>query len=436
MKKQFIRYSFTGSFTTLIFCLLLSISSFVAGNFTGYMAHPLLAADERPSEFSIFWEAWEIVEYYFVDRDRIDYQQMTYGAIRGMLDSLGDANHTVFFSPDEAEQQNSDMEGEYQGIGAYVEIDQGYFTVVAPIHGSPAEAAGILAGDIVLEVDGQEVTGQAMWEVISLIRGEAGTPVVLLVVHPEEIVSQDWMASAVEITIIRDRIDINSVLWNKIPKSNLVYLQITQFAADTSREMDEALAEIIKEENGPVDGILIDLRNNPGGFLQEVLNVISQFLPENSAILHERDAQGEVYTYYSHGPGTISEIPLVIMINEGSASASEIMAGALSQNGRAKLVGETTLGTGTVVRPFMLTDGSMIRVGVTHWLTPNFEMIRDQGISPDITIEQSPAIEMLNGFSLDGVSRSDIYAHADRQFNSALVLLRLMTYPDPLIEVE
>jgi len=124
------------------------------------------------------------------------------------------------------------------------------------------------------------------------------------------------------------------------------------------------------------------------------------------------------------------------MINEGSASASEIMAGALSQNGRAKLVGETTLGTGTVVRPFMLTDGSMIRVGVTHWLTPNFEMIRDQGISPDITIEQSPAIEMLNGFSLDGVSRSDIYAHADRQFNSALVLLRLMTYPDPLIEVE
>jgi len=440
MKKQFTQYAFTGSFTSpftiIIFCILLSISSFAIGNFTGYMARPLLAADERPSEFSVFWEAWEIVEFYFVDRDKIDYKQMTYGAIRGMLDSLGDENHTVFFSPQEAEQQNSSMDGEYQGIGAYVEIDQGYFTIVAPIQGSPAESAGILAGDIVLEVDGQEVTGQAMWEVITLIRGEAGTPVVLKIVHPEEIVSQDWMEDAIEVTIIRDRIDISSVLWNKIPKSNLVYLQITQFAADTSREIDQALVEILNEENGPVEGILIDLRNNPGGFLQEVLNVISQFLPENTSILHERDAQGEVYTYYSHGPGMISDIPLVVMINEGSASASEIMAGALSQNGRAKLVGETTLGTGTVVRPFMLTDGSMIRVGVTHWLTPNFEMIRGQGISPDIVIEQSPAIEMLNGFTLNDVSRSDIYAHPDRQFNSALILLRLMTYPDPLVELE
>jgi len=390
------------------------------------MARPLIAADERPSEFNIFWEAWEIVEFYFVDRERIDYTQMTYGAIRGMLASLGDDNHTVFFSPEEAEQQNSDMEGEYQGIGAYVEINQGYFTIVAPIQGSPAEAAGLLAGDIVLEVDGQEVTGQPMWEVISIIRGEAGTPVVLTIVHPEEITSQDWMADAVEITVIRDRIDVSSVLWNKIPKTDIVYLQITQFAADTSPEMQRALDEIFSEENGPVEGLLIDLRNNPGGFLQEVLNVISQFLPEDTAILHERDAQGEVYTYYAHGPGTVTEVPIVIMINEGSASASEIMAGALNQNGRARLVGETTLGTGTVVRPFMLSNGSMIRVGVTHWLTPNFEMIRGQGISPEITIEQSPAIEMINGFNLDGMNRRDINAHPDRQFSSALILLRLM----------
>lgn len=403
---------------------LLMFVSFAAGNVTGYLAQPAFAQEGPAKEFAVFWESWDLVEEFFVDQDRIDYQAMTYGAIQGMLDTLGDENHTVFFPPDVAKQQESSLEGSFEGIGAYVSQEEDVFKIVAPIHGSPAEAAGILAGDIVLAVDGQDITGVPEWEVISLIRGPSGSIVTLTVLHPEE-------EEPVDIDIERGRIDIDSVLWARVPGTDLVHLHVTQFAGDTSSELEKALQDILAEDSGgtPVTGIILDLRNNPGGYLQEALRVGSQFLPEQDIILHEKDAKEQITTYRSEGEGLARDIPMVVLINPGSASAAEIIAGALQENGRAKLVGEATVGTGTVLRPFSLSDGSVLRLGVTNWLTPEYNLIKGEGIQPDVTIEQNASVEMISSFLLEELDPREVRTHEDRQFQTAMLMLNLLTKP-------
>ena len=397
----------------------LVFGSFVAGNVTGYIARPVLAQSE-PAEFALFWEVWDLVLANFVDRDKIDYRQMTYGAIRGMLQTLGDDNHTVFFTPEEADQQASSMEGSFEGIGAYVSLEDGLFTIIAPIHGSPAEEAGVLAGDVVLAVNGEEITGQPEWEVISKIRGPAGTSVLLTILHPDA-------DKPVEIGVTRQRIDVNSILWTRIPGTNFVYLQVTQFASDTNREFIEALLEMTPEtgDQPPIEGILLDLRNNPGGFLQQALLIGSQLLPEGDVILHERDADGQISTFNSRGPGMARDLPLVVLINEGSASASEILAGSLQENGRARLIGEITLGTGTVLRPYNLSDGSVVRLGVTNWLTPEKKLIKGKGIKPNVVVRQEASVRHLDSIALEKLNVEELRNSPDRQFNVALSFLRM-----------
>lgn len=405
------------SVTSLV--ILTALTFFTFGSVVGYQAKSALAADE-PDEFGIFWETWDLVLAHFVDREEIDFERMTQGAIQGMLDSLGDSNHTAYLPPEVAQRTESDMEGSFEGIGAYVGVDNGQFTIISPILGSPAEKAGVLPGDIVVEVDGEDITGQPQWEVIDKIRGPAGSTVVLTVLHPE---GEDF----VEIEIVRDRIDINSVLWDTIPGTDLAYLQITQFAADTNSELEIALKEIQEAtvDGQPIRGILLDLRNNPGGFLQQALLIASNFLPENDIILWEQDADDALSDYRSAGPGLARDIPIVVLINEGSASAAEILAGSLQANGRARLVGQTTLGTGTVLRPFQLSDGSVVRLGVTNWLTPDQELIKGEGIQPNITVDQSLSTEMVDGRTIGNLDDESIREQEDKQFNMGLLFLKL-----------
>ena len=410
---------------------LLMFGSFAAGNVTGYLARPALAQDREPGAFAIFWESWDLVEEYFVDQDKIDYEAMTYGAIQGMLDTLGDKNHTVFFPPDVAKQQESSLEGSFEGIGAYVSLEEDGFKIVAPIHGSPAEKAGLLSGDIVLAVDGEDIAEVPEWEVITLIRGPSGSIVTLTVLHEGE-------EEAVDIDIERGRIDIESVLWARIPGTDLVHLQVSQFAGDTSIELELALQEILAQDaaDAPVKGIILDLRNNPGGYLQEALRVGSQFLPEQDIILHEKDAKERITTYRSEGEGLARDIPMVVLINPGSASAAEILAGALQENGRAKLVGEASVGTGTVLRPFSLSDGSVLRLGVTNWLTPEYNLIKGEGIQPNVTIEQNPSVEMISTFILEDLDAKEVRTHEDRQFQTAMLMLNLLTRPVRDVETQ
>ncbi len=404
-----------------LFAALVIVTVFLAGNITGYMAKSARANTVAPSEFGLFWEAWELVELYFVDRNELDLTAMTYGAIRGMLDSLGDENHTVFFTPDEAKQQASSLEGSFEGIGAYVGTEDGFFTILSPIHGSPAEEAGLLAGDIVLSVDSEEIVGRPDWEVISLIRGPAGSTVTLTVQRVD-------VAEPFEVEVKRDRIDIDSVLWSHIPGTDLAYLQITQFANDTGLELERALLEISEASNEgrPIAGIVLDLRNNPGGYLHEAIRVGSQFLEEDEVILHARDANGEIMTYRAYGKFALArDLPMVVLINEGSASAAEIVAGALQSHERAPLIGEVTLGTGTVLRPYTLSDGSVVRLGVTNWLTPDFELIKNEGVLPDLPVEQAASVDMVDSMVLESLDGAELEAHEDRQFASALLMLQM-----------
>jgi carboxyl-terminal processing protease len=399
--------------------------TFSAGTLTGYMARPVLAADE-PGEFAVFWEAWDVVTNHFVDRDKLDFTRMTYGAIQGMLDSLGDQGHTAFFSPEIARTEKNALEGSFEGIGAYVDAEGEQVRIIAPIRGSPAEAAGILAGDIVLKVDGVEVSGLPQWEVIAKVRGRAGSKVTLTVLHPEQ-------TKPVDIVIVRAKIDVESVVWARVPESDIAYVQITQFAADTADELTRALTEIQAEtdEGRPIHGILLDLRNNPGGLLNQAMRVGSQFIDEGEIILNERNASGRVSNYKSLGKGLARDIPMVALINEGSASAAEILSGALQAHERAKLVGMTTVGTGTVLVPFTLSDGSMIRLGVTNWLTPDMRLIKNQGIEPDMMVEQEATATKIDAFTLREVKDRASLPQDDLQFETGLSMLEQTVVETP-----
>ncbi|MCB0140911.1 MAG: hypothetical protein KDE50_13475, partial [Caldilineaceae bacterium] len=197
----------------------------------------------------------------------------------------------------------------------------------------------------------------------------------------------------------------------------------------TNREFLQALLEMADTSDGqlPIEGILLDLRNNPGGYLQQALLIGSQLLPEGEVILHERDAKGEVSTFTSRGPGMAREMPLVVLINEGSASASEILAGSLQENGRARLIGEVTLGTGTVLRPYNLSDGSVVRLGVTNWLTPDMNLIKGQGIKPNVVVRQEASVRNLDSIALEEMSVEELRSSPDRQFSVALSFLRMIS---------
>ena len=396
---------------TILLVLSLMLGSFLAGG----ISVSSLDAAETPAEFAIFWEAWDLVVAHFVDRDKVNFKAMTYGAIEGMLASLGDEGHTTFLSPEALAQHKSSLEGEFEGIGAYVSMENGQVTIVAPIDGSPAEKAGILPGDIVLAVDGENVEGRTLNQVITLIRGPADSEVVLTVRHPDT-------DESVDISIIRGRIELESVNWTMIPGTDLAYVQITQFAAKTGQELESALREIESRRLGkkPVQGLVLDLRNNPGGFLREAIKAGSQFLPKGDVILQERDANGKVDLYRSRGWGYGRKLPMVVLINKGTASAGEITAGALKENGRAVLIGETTFGTGTVLNQFNLSDGSAILLGVSNWLTPKGHLIKGQGITPDVVVKLPTGVVQLNAQRLSKTKPSALSQSKDVQLLEAI----------------
>lgn len=408
---------FTDKLRMLVIITLVG-GAFIAGNIVGWTARPLLAS-QAPPEFELFWQAWDIVLEHFVDQDQIDFQQMTYGAIEGMLNTLGDQNHTAFMTPAVARMQAEALEGSFEGIGAYVSTDEGDFRIVTPIRGSPAEAAGILAGDRIIAVDGISIIGMDEWNVIDRVRGPAGTTVVLTIVRSN-------IANPFEILVRRDRIELESVLWAPIPSTDLAYIQITQFADKTATELITVLQDIALRPSGEnaIQGIVLDLRNNPGGYLYESIRAATQFLEEDLIILHERDADGQLTTHYSRGHGHARELPLVVLVNSGTASAAEILSGALQKNQRATLIGTTTLGTGTVLQQFSLTDGSVIRLGVTNWLTPDFQLIKNQGIQPDIRIQQTETVKLVDTMLLTESTEDSPWSPTDHQFNAALLHLR------------
>ncbi|MDE0311977.1 MAG: S41 family peptidase [Caldilineaceae bacterium] len=399
--------------------------AFVGGNISGFSIRSAMAAEERPSQFIVFWEAWDYVVAHFVDRERVDFSAMTYGAIEGMLASLGDEGHTTFLAPDAVKLHQTSLEGSFEGIGAYVSMEEGEVLIVAPIDGSPADQAGILAGDVILEVDGEPVEGKSLDQVIFLVRGPADSEVVLTVRRPE-------VQEPLQVSITRAQIEVPSVSWSPIPTTDLSYIKISQFTASVDRELEAALREI-SEAQKTNQGIILDLRNNPGGFLQQAIQANSQFLPKGDLILIESDANQNQTVHRSRGLGYARDMPLVVLINKGTASAGEITAGALKENKRALLIGETTFGTGTVLNQFGLSDGSAILLGVTNWLTPDGNLIKGQGVTPDLEVVQPAGSKHVSTELLRNLTAEQFGTIEDDQFLKALDYLGVELRAAPIL---
>jgi carboxyl-terminal processing protease len=326
--------------------------------------------------FGIFWEAWDILEQEFYG-ELPEEDALPYAAIEGVIGSTGDP-YTAFLDPIQAEIFRTDLQGGFEGIGATVRLGaDGQLLIVQPLPGWPAIEAGLRAGDVVLQVDGTALQGMSLYEAISLIRGPAGTSVRLLVQREEE-------DDPFEIEITRTRIELPSVE-SQLFEDNLGYVRLRDFGETAGREIKAALIEL---EANELDGLIFDLRGNRGGYLSIAVQVTSEFVGEGPVLI-ERFKDGHERRYPAAKGGLALDVPLVVLVDGGSASASEIAAGAIQDTGRGVLIGTTTLGKGSVQTVHELSDGSELRVTIAHWFTPNDRAIHGVGLEPDIELEMS-----------------------------------------------
>jgi carboxyl-terminal processing protease len=378
-------------------------------------APPTPAAEvqaDMDSAFRLMREAWDRIDKSYVDRSAVDGRRLTYGAISGMVDALGDTGHSRFLSPEMVQLDQSYITGQFEGIGAYVEMKDGALLVVAPMDGTPAQRAGLHPGDVILEVDGQEVAGLPIDQVISRIMGPAGTAVTLTILTPDA-------GQVRDVTLTREQITAHNVVWQRLPGTDLAHVRIVAFSRGVTDDLKQALKEM---RNQGVTGIVLDLRSNGGGLLDEAVGTASQFLG-NGDLLLEKDAHWKVEPVAVKKGGLALDTPLVVLVNQGTASAAEIVSGALQDAGRARLVGETTFGTGTVLNQFNLSDGSALLLATQEWLTPKGRLIWHQGITPDEVVTLPPGTDLLLPEAEAGMTPERLQASGDAQLLRAVEIL-------------
>ena len=334
-----------------------------------------------PRELEAVWEAWSLLNKEHIDRASFEPDTFEESAIKGLIDSVEDT-HTSYVDPLVLQIEQTDLSGQFEGIGAHVRRrEDGMIQIISPIEGGPAEAAGILAGDIILAVDGESIEGVELLEAVSKIRGPKGSIVSLTVKHIGEL----------ETTIIdvsRDVIALPSVLLRSDPGDDITHIRITEFKGDTPIRLSEILNT---ELEGGSKGLILDLRSNPGGYLQQVFDIANMFLDDGVILLEER--QSENVTWQASGGGFASNIPMVVLVNKYSASGSEILMGAFQDNERATVIGEQTFGKGTVNVFRKLSNGGGLYMSVGRWYTPNKRPIEGEGLTPDILVTSRDAKE-------------------------------------------
>lgn len=332
-----------------------------------------------PIDFNQFWEVWTQIQTRHVDKP-VDQSDLFYGAIQGLVAGAGDP-YSVYLPPEESEEFNEEIQGSFEGIGAEIGIKQGRLTIIAPLVGSPAEQAGLIAGDKVLYIDGLDTSFMSVHTAVQYIRGEKGSSVVLTV-------ERDGETAPLDITITRDTIQIESVKWEmkSVEDKQLAVIAITNFNGDTIQRFNEAVQEIVLQQPS---GIILDLRNNPGGFLQAAVGIGSAFIEQGQPVLYEEDSEGELQEFNAIGGEQLGELPVIVLQNEGSASASEILAGALQDHEIAVIIGEQSFGKGTVQELIPFEDGSSLKLTIAEWLTPNKNAINEIGITPDYYVERT-----------------------------------------------
>ncbi|MCB9108206.1 MAG: S41 family peptidase [Anaerolineales bacterium] len=380
---------------------------------SGHLFEPgVIRAADEPAQFDVFWQAWNLIQNRFVDRSSLDTTQLVYGAIRGMVDATGDEGHTAFLPPEEVEIQRSGMAGKFSGIGAQLGVKDSLPIIVAPFDGSPAAEAGVKAGDIIIDVDGEDVTTLPLNEIVDRIRGEAGTKVVLTVLRPDD-------NKSLEIPIVRGEITVPAASWAMVPDTSVALIRLSQFSANAKDDLVKAVTEA--KADGAT-GLIVDLRSNPGGLLEQAISVTSQFLKDGN-VLQQEDAEGNRQAYPVESGGVATDLPIVVLINRGTASSSEIFAGAIQDHKRGPVVGETTFGTGTVLEPFPLDDGSLLMLGTSQWLTADGRLIRKHGIEPDVEVKLPIGTDLVTPQKLKDLSATELKDSEDAQFLKALNLL-------------
>ncbi len=367
---------------------------------------------DATEEFGLMSQAWRLIDRFYVDRSAVHATAMAYGAINGMTESLGDTGHSVFLTPPQARKAGSAVQGKLTGVGIEIRSRDHQTVVVAPIDGSPAQMAGVRAGDVITEVDGHSISGLSFAQIAEKISGQAGQPVELTVHNPRD-------GQRREIKIVRAAMKVNNVTWLRLPGTALAHLRIDMFSEGESADLRKALLEIQQEK---MNGIILDLRNDPGGVLDEAVTSASQFLKSGN-VLWEKDAKGTITPVPVETGGVAPDIGLVVLINGGSASDSEIVAGALRDAHRATLVGETTFGTGTVLSQFPLSDGSSLLLAVQEWLTPDKRSFWHKGIEPDVKIGLAAEASPLLPVAEHELTEKQLRTSGDAQLLKAIELL-------------
>lgn len=365
----------------------------VAGSFLGglYVGRDLLpktgqgrlvdvpAVGEKPAwitrdvQFDLFRQTLELLRSEYIDRDQVLDSELFYGSLRGMVAALGDP-HSIFFDPQETSEFSQELGGNFEGIGAEIGLKKDQLVVISPLAGSPAYAAGLQANDAILAIDGQDTTGMYVGEAVSLIRGPKNTTVKLLIGRA------DWL-EAKEITIERREIHFDSVRW-QLRDDEIGYIEVTSFNQDTMKLFDRAVNELLAKNPA---GLILDLRNNPGGYLDQAIRMASEWVTTGPVVVETFDGQRQEYP--STGSGRFKDLPTVVLVNGGSASGSEIVAGALQDAKKGWVVGEQTFGKGSVQELKMLPDGSSVKLTIARWLTPAGRSIDQNGITPDQVVE-------------------------------------------------
>lgn len=391
--------------------VLIIIITFLAGYFFGvtkvnfewshYKPNITVINKEPPTsaslvDFSLFWSVWDKLTTNYYDKTKIDPQKLLYGAITGMVQSVGDP-YTMFLPPTQNNNFQQQLAGQFTGIGAELGMKGKQIIVVAPLAGSPAEKAGIKAGDAILKVAGESTSGWTLQQAVDKIRGPKGTPITLTIQH-------EGQSSSEDISITRDTITVKSVDgWVKevkdisgisqdmkkssVQNDSIAYIRLSQFGDSTNDDWTHLISSLLpKIASMHAKGVILDLRDNPGGYLTDAVYIASEFLPEGAPVVIQ-DNGSEQNTLSVNRKGSLMDIPLIVLINKGSASASEIVSGALRDNKRAQLVGETSFGKGTIQQAMDLGNNAGLHVTIAKWLTPNGTWVNGKGLTPDVTVK-------------------------------------------------
>ena len=397
---------------------LVIVATFTVGIGVGQLAPSVMgsaSATPNPStasDLELFQEAWDAIHTQYVGRADLDDRALIHGAINGLTEAVGDTGHTSFMTPEERAARNNALSGSYVGIGVRVTATEaGQPQIVSIFPNSPAETSGIKVGDVIVKVDGKTTEDRDMDDVLTEVRGEAGTTVDITV-------QADGTGPERTYTITRADVALEPVTWTMVPGTDTALLYLDSFSTGSADAVIKALEEI---KTAGADRLIFDLRGNPGGYVNEAVKIASQFLSEGVVYI-DRDADGNETPQKVTPGGVALDIPMVVLVDQNSASSSEIVSGALQDAGRAQIVGVTTFGTGTVLGEFELSDKSALRIGTVEWLTPKGRQIWHNGITPDVIVERPSDVQPLVPDAVRDLTPAEIKTIDDTQLTKALEL--------------